>query len=600
MLRSVTASQPCSAEGKHNIMVAAALLLACLAIAMFPRSVAADKGDLAQIKEAIEHRELHWTAEEYGRTFPLGLLPKAELAQLDEKLPRITEMAGLPATIDWRNNGGNFVSPAKDQQYCGSCWAFAPVAALEARYCIAANTPDYFLDLSEQTLLSCVSSYYGCNGGDPTAAAEFLRTQGAPMELCFPYTASKDNCANACANWQEQAFKITGYTYVEPTIGALKTALLQGPLQVAMNVYSDFYYYRSGVYEYASGSDMGGHAVLAVGYVDTPGQYGGGYFIVKNSWGPGWGENGFFKIGYNQMTGQVAFGHLGYAYTVDTPTDTWPTLPPDLWVQNFGRGAGGWTSQDKYPRCVADVNGDGLADVVGFANAGVYVSLSTGTSFGSPTRWIASYGYSAGGWTSQDKYPRCVADVNGDGKADVVGFANGGVYVSLSTGSSFAAPELWIRGFGVNAGGWASQGQYPRLVADVTGDGRADIVGFGNGGVYVAPSTGTSFATTQLWLQDFGISAGGWSSQDLYPRVVADFDGDGKADIVGFKDVGACVALSSSSRFGTPVLQKVFFGTSGGWASYDWYPRIVADLNGDGKADITGFGQAGVFVSLTP
>jgi len=70
--------------------------------------------------------------------------------------------------------------------------------------------------------------------------------------------------------------------------------------------------------------------------------------------------------------------------------------------------------------------------VVGFGKAGAYVSLSTGTSFGVSQLGVASYGYSAGGWTSQDKYPRTLGDVNGDARADIVGFGNAGVYVSLS------------------------------------------------------------------------------------------------------------------------------------------------------------------------
>ncbi len=104
---------------------------------------------------------------------------------------------------------------------------------------------------------------------------------------------------------------------------------------------------------------------------------------------------------------------------------------------NYGVKAGGWTNFDAYPRCMGDVNGDGKADVVGFGNKGVYVSLSTGSAFGPATQWISNYGVLAGKWTAYDAYPRGVADVNGDGKADVVGFGNKGVYVSLLTAAAF-------------------------------------------------------------------------------------------------------------------------------------------------------------------
>jgi len=177
-----------------------------------------------------------------------------------------------------------------------------------------------------------------------------------------------------------------------------------------------------------------------------------------------------------------------------TPTSTpSPTSTPTRfrssarWVAAYGTTAGGWSTQDKYPRHVADVNGDGLADVVGFGDAGPYVSLSTGSSFGASNRWGTGYGYVTGGWTSQNLYPRFLADVNKDGKADVVGFGKYGAYVSLSTGSSFAAPVLGIANFGTNQG-WSSQNLYPRTLGDVNHDHRADIVGFASSGAYVSLS----------------------------------------------------------------------------------------------------------------
>ncbi|NEQ41553.1 MAG: VCBS repeat-containing protein, partial [Okeania sp. SIO3I5] len=98
------------------------------------------------------------------------------------------------------------------------------------------------------------------------------------------------------------------------------------------------------------------------------------------------------------------------------------------------------------------------------------------------------FGFRKGGWSSQDKYPRQVADVNGDNRADIVGFANDGVYVSLGkTDGTFASHKLaYSQTFTFGKGGWSSQNKYPRQVADVNGDSRADIVGFANNGVYTA------------------------------------------------------------------------------------------------------------------
>jgi FG-GAP-like repeat len=162
---------------------------------------------------------------------------------------------------------------------------------------------------------------------------------------------------------------------------------------------------------------------------------------------------------------------------------------PTFELAAFGTGAGGWSSDNTYPRELADVNDDGRADIVGFGQAGVYVSLATGGGhFAMPTFELAAFG-TAGGWTSDDLYPRTLADVNADGMADIVGFGQSDVRVSLATGGGhFAAPMMGLPDFGAGAGGWSSDNTYPRVVADITAEGKADIVGFSQAGVYVSQS----------------------------------------------------------------------------------------------------------------
>ncbi len=275
--------------------------------------------------------------------------------------------------------------------------------------------------------------------------------------------------------------------------------------------------------------------------------------------------------------------------------------PGNAVVANFGPGAGGWSSQTQFPRHAADVTGDGRADILGFGQAGVFLSIaqSDGT-FASPTLAVANFGQAAG-WSNDNLYPRALADVNGDGRADIVGFGQSGVFVSLASASgtgAFSDPTFVLSNFG-QASGWATQDGYARVLGDVNGDGMADIVGFGQAGVWVSLATGSgNFANPAFGLANFG-QASGWSSDDLFHRELGDINGDGKADIVGFGQAGVWAALSlGGTSFAAPKLLLNNFGQSTGWTSQDAFARHVADVNGDGKADIVGFGQAGTYVSL--
>jgi hypothetical protein len=266
-------------------------------------------------------------------------------------------------------------------------------------------------------------------------------------------------------------------------------------------------------------------------------------------------------------------------------------------LNDFAYDAGGWRV-DKHPRMMGDVDGDGRADIVAFGDAGVYVALGRADgSVGPPQFKLADFGYDAGGWRV-DKHPRFLADVNGDGRADIVGFGDAGVYVALGRADGgFDPVQFRLADFGYEAGGWRVD-RHPRLLADVNGDGRADIVGFGDAGVYVALGRADGgFDPAQLKIADLGYVAGGWRV-DKHPRLLADVNGDGRADIVAFGDWDVFVALGRADGGFDPIEPQILdlAYEAGGWRT-DKHVRLLADVNGDGGADIVAFGDEFVFVA---
>jgi C1A family cysteine protease len=290
---------------------------------------------LHEIRAEIQKKGARWEAGDN----PLSLLSFADQQKrlglvrpvhtgLEPRLNLEAEapLFEAPASLDWRNHGGNFVTSIRDQGSCGSCWAFAATAALEATTLIANQTPGVDLNLSEQVMVSCGNAG-SCGGGSIDSASNYIKNTGLPLETCYPYTATNGACANACASWQSSAYRISSWHYVattQATVEGIKNALYNnGPLVTTMAVYQDFFSYRSGVYSYVSGSLAGYHAVLIVGY-DDPGQY----FIVKNSWGTWWGEAGYFRIAYSELNSVVGFGDWTIAYVGLSPACSYNVGPP--------------------------------------------------------------------------------------------------------------------------------------------------------------------------------------------------------------------------------------------------------------------------------
>ncbi|WP_097955659.1 MULTISPECIES: RICIN domain-containing protein [unclassified Streptomyces] len=222
-------------------------------------------------------------------------------------------------------------------------------------------------------------------------------------------------------------------------------------------------------------------------------------------------------------------------------------------LKAFGHGpqAGGWLVE-KHPRFLADTTGDGRLDIIGCHDDGLWVSLQDeeGT-FAEPLYVLDDFGVDQG-WSSIDEHPRFVIATTSDGVPDIVGFGPQGVVVARGRGDgTFEPSRLVLNDYG-QAQGWTGE-KHPRLLADVTGDRTPDIIGFGNEGVWVSHNNGDGgFEQAQLVCRGFGYNedAGGWRV-DRHSRFLADITGDGRVDIVGFGGPGVHVAQNLFRRFRT-------------------------------------------------
>ncbi|KAK7263180.1 hypothetical protein RJT34_30766 [Clitoria ternatea] len=235
------------------------------------------------------------TNDEY-RTMYLGTKSDAKRRFMKTKITghRYTFNAGdrLPVHVDWRLKGA--VAPIKDQGTCGSCWAFSTVATVEAINKIVTGK---LVSLSEQELVDCDRAFNeGCDGGLMDDAFEFIIGNGGiDSEQDYPYRGVDDICDTTKKN--AKVVTIDGYEDVPPyDEKALKKAVAHQPVSVAIEASGRaLQLYQSGVFTGRCGTKLD-HGVVVVGYGTENGV---DYWLVRNSWGTDWGENGYFKMERN-------------------------------------------------------------------------------------------------------------------------------------------------------------------------------------------------------------------------------------------------------------------------------------------------------------
>ncbi|MCG8314750.1 MAG: FG-GAP-like repeat-containing protein [Pseudomonadales bacterium] len=258
----------------------------------------------------------------------------------------------------------------------------------------------------------------------------------------------------------------------------------------------------------------------------------------------------------------------------------------DFVLNKYGSNQG-WNTDD-HIRVLADIDGNGMLDIVGFGDNGVSTALSDGDfGFNNQGNVLSTFGYNQG--YSVKANPRYVVDINGDRFADIVAFGDAGVEVALSNGNgSFAPPVNVLSLFGVDQG-WKHK-KHKRFIADVNGDGSPDIVAMGESNIEVALGVGDgTFNYIGVVLSDYTIGQG-WTSTE--ERYLVDINGDGNSDIVGFYTDGLHVALANGlGSFVNLGRVSSSYSSSSGWGGNKL--THFKDLNNDGLSDIVGFDSDG-------
>lgn len=503
--------------------------------------------ELDHIRKVIEETGAKWKA---GRTCISDLGPEERRLLCGLNLPESLHTdVSLPLAVfdsvwDWRNhNGHNWMTPIRDQGPCGSCWAFGALGVLEPMIKIFWNDPDFSVDLSEQYLVSCSNG--SCNGYTLSGTANFLMTDGTTDEDCFPYQASDLPCEDRCSDWEARLRKIESWEWVSSD--SVKFSLMAGPLYTGMIVYPSFFYYTGGVYESLPGEEpVGGHAVVICGWNDAD-----SCWICKNSWGTGWGEEGWFRIKWGDS-------ELGYDNIAMTPVSGLVYFSSELDDSLYGDGDGVFNPNEEIILTVTLQNiGDTLKSVTGV--------LSSSDSFVVITDSVGFYG---------DISPLSLASNLLD-PFQLKAAELGQVPLSLNlTGSEKIQYTKQLNFFLATS---LAQANWPLhllysvfsspAIVDLDGNGTEElIVGCNDGNLYVMEVDGSHKA-------GFPFSTG---EEIIGSPAVGDVTGDGELEVVVCTKLGSVYLLSDSGEVITQTTTPdLIYATP-----------VLSDLNGDGRLEI--------------
>lgn len=265
--------------------------------------------DISKLNQILKIKNAKWFArdswvtqlknEEFKKMLGSNEIPENSLDHSQEFNKTTYE------SIDWRSvEGINWLGDVMNQGNCGSCVAFATIATLESQVNISSKAPWLKPLFSPQALFACGGGACA-RGWFPSSAASYVKSNGVIDAACSPYlsgsTGQDVQCKQFCQNQKDRTYMIAGTTKPSNWGGnaeAVKAALKKGPLMTTMTVYDDFVSYGGGIYKSTSNRSVGGHAVSIVGFNDQE-----RYWIVRNSWGPDWGEKGFVRISYDDKSG---------------------------------------------------------------------------------------------------------------------------------------------------------------------------------------------------------------------------------------------------------------------------------------------------------